>query len=89
MNAVVVTAYVFGEDTYRGNGISRWDAYRSPGGALGPMYVVSVALMAGCVTLLFYAGLRGRDGLLRLTALVGGLTSLVLLTATILGFTLN
>jgi hypothetical protein len=46
LNAVLLTLYVFGEDSYRGNGISRWDAYRSPGGALGPMYVLSVALMA-------------------------------------------
>ena len=48
LNAIVLTAYVFGEDSYRGNGISRWDAYRSPGGALGPMFVLSVALLAGC-----------------------------------------
>ena len=34
VNAVLVTVYVFGEDSYRGN-ISRWDTYRSPGGALG------------------------------------------------------
>ena len=48
----MLTAYVFGEDSYRGNGISRWDAYRSPGGALGPMFVLSVALLAGCAALL-------------------------------------
>ena len=35
LNAVLLTLYVFDEDSYRGNGISRWDAYRSPGGALG------------------------------------------------------
>ena len=90
VTAVVVTLYVFGEDSYRGNGISRWDAYRSPGGALGSMYVLSVALMAGCAALLFYAGLQGRHvSVWRVTALAGGLTSLILLTATILGFTLN
>jgi hypothetical protein len=38
VSAVLFTLYVFGEDSYRGNGVSRWDAYRSPGGALGPMY---------------------------------------------------
>lgn len=89
LTAVLVTVYVFGEDSYRGNGISRWDAYRSPGGALGPMFVLSVALMVGCAALLFYAGLQGRDRLLRATALAGGLTSLGLVTATIAGFTLN
>ena len=88
LTAVLLTVYVFGEDSYRGNGISRWEAYAS-GGALGPMFVLSVALMVGCAALLFYAGLRGRNRLLRVTALAGGLTSLVLVTATILGFTLN
>ena len=89
VNAVLVTVYVFGEDSYRGNNISRWDAYRSPGGALGWMFVLSVALMVVCAALLLYAGLRGSDRLLRLTAFAGGLTSLGLLTATIIGFTTN
>jgi len=71
VTAVLLIVYVFGEDSYRGNGISLWNAYRSPGGALGPMY----------------AGLRGRGRLLRLTAFVGGLASLVLVTATIIGRT--
>ena len=89
VTAVLLSVYVFGEDSYRGNGISRWDAYRSPGGALGPMFVASVALMVVCAALLFYAGLRNRRGLLRLTAFVGGLASLVLVTATIIGFSSN
>ena len=89
LSAVLLTVYVFGEDSYRRNGISRWEAYRSPGGALGPMFVLSVALMVGCAALLLYSGLRGRDHLLRATAFVGGLTSLVLLTATTIGFSLN
>jgi cell division protein FtsW (lipid II flippase) len=89
LTVVLVTVYVFGEDTYRGHGISRWDAYRSPGGALGPMFVLSIALMAACASLLFYAGLRDRDRLLRATALAGALTSFVLVTPTILGFSLN
>jgi hypothetical protein len=88
LNAVLLTLYVFGEDSYRENGISRWDAYRSPDGALGPMYVLSVALMAGCAVLLFYAGLS-RHRLFRVSAFVGGLTALALVTPTILGFTLN
>jgi hypothetical protein len=87
--AVLVAVYVFGEDSYRGNGISRWDAYRSPGGALGPMLVVSLVLLGACACLLLYAGLRGRRGLLRASALAGGLVSCTLVTATVLGFTLN
>jgi hypothetical protein len=89
VTAVLLIVYVFGEDSYRGNGISRWNAYRSPGGALGPMFVASVALMFVCAALLLYAGLRGRDRLLRLTAFVGGLASLMLVPATIIGFSSN
>lgn len=87
--ALLLILYVFGEDSYRGNGISRWDAYRSPGGALGPMFVLSLALLCACAGLLLYAGLRGRARLLRASALAGGLVSATLVTATILGFTLN
>jgi len=53
------------------------------------MYVFFVALMAGCTALLIYAGLRNRDRLFRVSAFVGGLTALALVTPTILGFTLN
>lgn len=87
--ALLLILYVFGEDSYRGNGISRWDAYRSPGGALGPMFVLSLALLCACAGLLLYAGLRGRARLLRASALAGGLVSATLVTATIVGFTLN
>ena len=89
ITALLLILYVFGEDSYRGNGISRWDAYRSPGGALGPMFVLSLALLCACAGLLLYAGLRGRARLLRASALAGGLVSATLVTATILGFTLN
>jgi len=89
LTAILVTVYVFGEDSYRGNGISRWEAYRSPGGALGPMFVLSITLMAACAVLLVYAGLRDKDRLLRATALAGALTSLIVVTPTILVFTLN
>ncbi len=87
--AGVLSAYVFGEDSYRGNGISRWDAYRSPGGALGSMFVVSVALLCACGVLIAYAGRYGRIRLLCGTALAGGVASLLLVTATVIGFTAN
>lgn len=87
--ASLLTVYVFGEDSYRGNGITRWDAYRSPGGALGPMFVLSVAALVACSAALAYAGVRRRDRVFRITALAGGLTSLLLVTATIIGFTAN
>jgi hypothetical protein len=87
--AGVLTAYVFGEDSYRGNGISRWDAYRSPDGALGTMFVLSLALMIVGAALIAYAGLRGRDRLLLITAFATGITVLLLLIPTSIGFTLN
>ena len=89
LTAGLLTAYVFGEDSYRGNGISRWDAYRSPGGALGPMFVLSIGLMVVSAALLAYAGLRGRNRLLRATAFATSITALFLLTPTFYGFSLN
>jgi hypothetical protein len=89
LTAGLLTAYVFGEDSYRGNGISRWDAYRSPGGALGTLFVLSVALMVVYAAMIAYAALRGRDRLLRITAFATGITVLLLLIPTSVGFSLN
>ena len=85
LSGSLLSVYVFGEDSYRRNGISRWDAYTSPGGALGSMFVVSVTLMAMCAAALAYAGLAGRERLFRATAFFGGLTSLTLITVTLAG----
>ena len=49
--AAVLSVYVFGDDNYRGNGISR--SQGGARGALGSMFVLTVALMAVCA-----AGLR-------------------------------
>jgi hypothetical protein len=87
--AAVLSVYVFSEDSYRRSGISRWDAYRSPGGALGSMFVLSVALMAACAASLAYAGVRLRERVFRIAAISGGLSSLLLLTPTIIGFSSN
>ena len=90
LDGVLLTLFVFGEDDYRGNDISRWDAYRSPsGGALGEMFVVSLALLGGAAALLVFAGLRGRMRLLGGTALACAGTCAVLVTATIIGFSAN
>ena len=87
--AALLTSYVFGDDAYRGNGTSRWEAYRSPGGALGPMFVLSLGLMALSAALLAFSGLRGHALLLRVTAFGAGVTVLSLLNATAIGFSLN
>lgn len=87
--ATLLTLYVLGEDPVRGGGISRWDAYRSPGGALGPMFACSVGLMVGLGATLAYAGIRGSARLAPLGALVAGVVVLVLLTATYLGFSVE
>jgi hypothetical protein len=89
LTATLLSVYVFGEDSYRDTGVSRWNAYRSPGGALGPMFVLSVALLVVCAAALAYACLGGKERLFRVAAFAAGLTSLILVTATIVGFTAN
>ena len=89
LNGGLLAAYVFGEDSYRDNGISRWEAYRSPNGALGPMFVLSVGVMLLCAALLIYAAFRGSRPLLRASALGGGIACIVLVIPTIAGFSLN
>jgi hypothetical protein len=89
VDAGLLAAYVFGEDTYRDNGTSRWQAYRSPGGALGSMFVASIALLTFCAALLAYSGHRGDSRLFRWSAFAGSVSSLFLITPTIMGFGLN
>jgi hypothetical protein len=89
LNGAVLVAYVLGEDSYRDNGISRWEAYRSPGGALGSMFAVSLGLLALCAGILIYAAVRPRRALFRATALGGGIACLLLVTPTVAGFSLN
>ena len=89
VDAALLVAFVFGEDSYRDDGTSRWDAYRSPGGALGPMFVVCVALLIGCAALLAYAGQRGRRRLFASTACLFGTTAFFLVAGTIIGFSAN
>jgi hypothetical protein len=87
--AGVLVTYVFGEDSYRDNGTTRWDAYRKPGGALGPMFVLSVALMVVFAALIGYAAGSGRERLLRMASIGAGVTVLMLLIPTAVGFSLN
>ena len=89
LDAALLVAFVFGEDDYRGNGITRWDAYRSPGGALGPMFVISIAVLCLSIGLLTYAGRAGRHRLFRSTLVACALTCLFLVTPTIIGFSTN
>jgi hypothetical protein len=89
LNAGLLAAFVFGEDSYRRNDISRWEAYRSPGGALGPMFVGALLAMAACAALLVHSALLHRERTFRVSALVGGLTALLLITPTVIGFSAN
>ena len=89
LNGAVLIAFVLGEDTYRDNGISRWDAYRSPGGALGPMLVLAVALTAVLAALLALAAFRGHRWLFRSVAGAAAVTGLLLVMVTIIGFSSN
>jgi multisubunit Na+/H+ antiporter MnhB subunit len=89
LDAVLLLTFVVGEDPYRGNGISRWDAYRSPGGALGPMLVASVGLLVVCAALGVYAAAADQRRTYRSALLVAGLACLFLVTPTIIGFSTN
>lgn len=82
-------AYVFGEDSYRGNGISRWDAYRSPGGALEPMFWATVALMVVAAGSMLLAIVQHRGLLMRASAVGATVVTLFLGIPTLLGFSLN
>ncbi len=53
------------------------------------MFVASIVLMLTSAPLLVFAGLSGRERLLRLVALGAGLIALFLLIPTYLGFSLN
>jgi len=89
LSAGVLSLYVFGEDSYRDNGISRWDAHRASGRPLGWVFAVSVAIMVACSAVLAYAVLRRRGSVFSAAALAGGLGSLVLVSATVIGFSGN
>lgn len=80
---------MFSEDTYREGGISRWNAYRSPGGALGGMFIASVATLTLSSALVAYAGFRKDPGLFRWAASGAGICSLLLVMPTIIGFSTN
>jgi hypothetical protein len=81
--------FVFGEDRYQSSGISRWDAYRSPGGALGTLFVVTMVVLVGCGVLLGYSALRGRPRLYAAMSVVAGLAAVFLVIPTVIGFSNN
>jgi hypothetical protein len=87
--AALLVAYVAMEDTYRDDGRSRWDAYRSPGGALGLLFGASLLLLAGCAVALAATALSRRPRAFRLTALLGALAVVLLVLPTVAGFSLN
>ena len=89
VDAALLAAWVFGEDTYRDNGISRWDAYRSPGGALAAMFAASIVLLVTSSVLLATLGRGGARRPFRWVALLAALGVVLLVTPTIIGFGTN
>jgi hypothetical protein len=88
-SVALLIAFVFGEDSYRGNGISRWDAYRSPGGALAPLFLASVVLMTLAASLMIFAVARDRRDLGRASVLGAAAVALLLAIPTVIGFSAN
>jgi hypothetical protein len=88
-SVALLIAFVFGEDSYRGNGISRWDAYRSPGGALAPLFIATVVLMTLAASLMIFAVVRDRRHLGRASVLGAAAVALLLAIPTVIGFSAN
>jgi hypothetical protein len=89
LDAALLAVYVFGEDTYRRGGITRWEAYRSPGGALGPLFVGCLIFSVACAALLAYAALRDRRRVFRVTAALAAAAGVFVIIPTIIGFGAN
>src|SRR3954468_1746239 len=87
--AVLLVLYVAGDDTYRDDGSSRWDAYRLAGGALGPLFVASLVLLGCCALALAATALSRRPRAYRLTALLGAFAVVFVVVPTVAGFSLN
>ena len=88
-SVALLLVFVFGEDSYRRNGISRWDAYRSPGCALEPMFFATVALMTLAAGLMILSVVQHRRRLLRISALGAAVVALFLGIPTVIGFSAN
>jgi len=89
VSVALLLVFVFGEDSYRKNGISRWDAYRSPGGALEPMFFATVALMTLAAGSMILAVVRRQDRMMRAAALGAAAVALLLGIPTVIGFSGN
>jgi cell division protein FtsW (lipid II flippase) len=88
-SVALLVVFVFGEDSYRGNGISRWDAYPSPDGALEPLFFATVALMTLAAGFMMLAVVQHRSRLLRASTLVAAVGALLLGIPTVIGFSTN
>ena len=71
------------------NGISRWDAYRSPGGALEPLFFATVVSMTLAAGAMIFAVVRRRGRLLRASTLGAAAVALLLGIPTVIGFSTN
>jgi hypothetical protein len=89
VDLILLVRYVFGEDGYRGGGISRWEAYRSPGSASAPLFVISATVLAAAVILICVAAWQQRPRRVRLATLATGLACVFLVTVTVIAFALN
>jgi hypothetical protein len=89
LDAVFLAGFVFGEDSYRDNGVSRWDAYRSGWDALGLMFVTSIVVLIGGGVLLAVATTRDRGRHFAVAGAVVVVAAVFLVVPTIIGFSNN
>ncbi len=86
--ALLLVGYVLSEDSYRGGGISRWDAYAKPGGGLVVMFWGSLAVLTLGGLVLAWSSRRERR-LFALTSIVLAGALALLVIPTTIGFSLN
>jgi hypothetical protein len=85
----LLSVFVFGEDSYRDNGINRWDAYYSPGGAVHVLYMLSALACCVLAAVLALAGVKARHSICRIAGIVGGLGAGLLTTITFIAYSSN
>jgi hypothetical protein len=83
----LMTAYVFGADTYTNDGRSRW---ATRGGGDHTLYLVTMAVATACAVVLALLAARGTRGwIVRPALLLGGAVDAVLGYLLVLGFDNN
>ena len=86
---VFLVDYVFSEDSYRGGGISRWDAYTTGSTASASLFVISAVVLVAGSALIAAAVFKRQTRRIRVATIATGLACIFLVTATVIAFAVN